>query len=121
VIVEIPWLWDTATALSTSPGAGSPSPAQTPPLQASFTEQLLPSSHAVPSGLAGFEQTPVAGAHVPASWQTSSAPQGTGFEPAHAPEAHASVRVQAFPSLQSVPSGATGFEHKPVAGAHVPG
>ena len=70
--------------------------------------------------MAGFEQTPVAGEHVPTSWQTSSAPQGLGSEPAHAPEAQASVRVHAFPSLHSVPSGTTGFEHAPVAGAHVP-
>jgi hypothetical protein len=33
---------------------------------------------------------------------------------------HASVCVQALPSLQVVPSGALGFEHMPLFGLHVP-
>ena len=39
-----------------------------PPEHVSFDVQALPSLHVEPSGLLGFEQTPVAGAHVPATW-----------------------------------------------------
>ena len=42
--------------------------------------QALPSLHAVPLGLAGFEQAPVAGSQVPAVWHWSLAVQTT---PAH--------------------------------------
>ena len=36
------------------------------------------------------------------------------------PLSHASLWVQAFPSVHAVPSGTGGFEHVPVAGSHVP-
>ena len=49
---------------------------------------------------------PVAGAHVPTSWQASLAVQITGPPARHAPEAHASARVHAVPSLHAVPFGA---------------
>ena len=38
----------------------------------------------------------------------------------HAPLWHASACVQAFPSLQEVPSAAEGLEHWPVEGLQVP-
>ena len=47
-------------------------PAQSPLRQTSVAVQALPSSHGVRSGFAGFEQRPVLGSHVPASWHESS-------------------------------------------------
>jgi len=121
VIVAIPSSCETCTPSSTSPGDGTPSPTQTPLWQASFVVQSLPSLQVIPSSAAGFEQTPVPGLHVPASWHTSIAVQTTGRDPTHVPLSQASVAVQAFASLQTVPSGAAGFEQTPVAGVHVPG
>ena len=46
--------------------------------------------------------------------------QVTGFDPVQVPLWHASVRVQAFPSLQATPLAAAGFEHAPVLGLQVP-
>ena len=43
-------------------------PTQTPPLQVSAVVQALPSVQLVPFGLFGFEQMPVPGLQVPASW-----------------------------------------------------
>src|SRR5437667_184843 len=43
-------------------------PVQTPVWQVSVCVQALPSLHAVPFGAIGFEQVPVAGSHVPATW-----------------------------------------------------
>jgi hypothetical protein len=82
--------------------------------------QASPSLHAVPSGASGLEQKPVPGSQVPAPWHWSSAGQGTGFEPAHVPAWQVSVCVQGLPSLQIVPSNASGFEHAPVTVSHVP-
>src|SRR5207244_3600259 len=82
--------------------------------------RALPSLQAAPSGFAGFEHAPVAGAQVPASWHWSAGAQVTGFVPLHSPAWQVSVRVQALPSLQAAPSGFAGFEHAPVAGSQVP-
>jgi hypothetical protein len=38
----------------------------------------------------------------------------------HVPAWQVSLRVQAFPSVQTEPSAFTGFEHVPFAGLHVP-
>jgi hypothetical protein len=46
--------------------------------------------------------------------------QVTALPPEHAPARHASPVVHALLSLQVVPLFAIGFEHSPVAGAHVP-
>jgi hypothetical protein len=81
----------------------------------------LPSLQEEPSALFGFEQTPVAGLHVPALWHWSDAVQTTGFAPEHDPFWQVSVWVHAFPSLQVVPLALFGFEHTPVAGLQVPG
>jgi hypothetical protein len=43
-------------------------PAQFPLVQASPTVHAFPSSHVVPSGALGFEQVPVPGLQVPATW-----------------------------------------------------
>jgi len=59
-------------------------PVQTPPWQASLCVHRLPSLQAVPFGLAGFEQTPVDGLHVPALWHWS-ATHTTGLAPVHVP------------------------------------
>jgi hypothetical protein len=82
--------------------------------------QASPSLQALPSGWVGFEQTPVAGLHVPATWHWSGVGHVTGFAPVHAPPWHVSVCVQASPSLQALPSGFAGFEQMPVAGLQVP-
>ena len=41
---------------------------QVPFWQVSLCVQALPSLHAVPFAAFGFEQVPVAGSHVPATW-----------------------------------------------------
>jgi len=82
--------------------------------------QASPSVQALPSGFAGFEQTPVDGLHVPATWHWSGAGHVTGFVPVQVPAWHVSVCVQASPSVHALPSGFAGFEQTPVVGLHVP-
>jgi len=60
------------------------------------------SLHAVPSCAAGFEQAPVDGLHVPATWHWSLAVQTTGVDPVQTPPWQASFVVQALPSLHGV-------------------
>jgi hypothetical protein len=43
-------------------------PPQLPPVQTSPVVHALPSLHVVPLFAAGFEHTPFAGLHVPATW-----------------------------------------------------
>jgi hypothetical protein len=81
----------------------------------------LPSLQAVPFGFAGSEQSPDAGLHVPPSWHGSVAAHTTGLSPRQVPERHLSVRVQALPSLQTLPSALAGFVHAPVAMSQAPG
>src|SRR5437879_498064 len=69
---------------------------------------------------AGFEQLPVAGSHVPATWHWSSAVQVTGLPPTQLSLWQVSVWVQALPSLHGVPLVGVGVEQLPVAGLHVP-
>jgi len=95
-------------------------PVQTPAWQVSVCVQALPSLHAVPFGAFGFEQVPVVGLQVPATWHWSLAEHVTGLVPVHVPTWHVSVCVQALPSLHAVPFGAFGLEQVPVAGSHVP-
>jgi hypothetical protein len=113
---QVPAWWHASLAAQTT---GLP-PAQTPDWQASTWVQASPSLHTVPSGAAGSEHVPVAGAHVPAWWQASLAVQITGLPLAHAPDWHVSDWVQRLPSLHADPFGLAGLEHVPVAGAHVP-
>jgi len=120
VIVATPSTCETCTPSSTSPGAGAPSPTQTPLWQLSFDVQTFPSLQAMPLAATGFEQTPVAGAHVPTSWHASLAVQTTEFDPTHVPPRQASVVLQPLASLHGPPSGAFGFEQTPVPELHVP-
>jgi hypothetical protein len=82
--------------------------------------QRLPSEHAVPSGAAGFEQVPLRGSHVPATWQTPGAPHVVVAPAVHVPATQVSFVSQALTSLHDVPSVAGGFEHWPVDVSHVP-
>ena len=95
-------------------------PVHAPAWQVSVLVHALPSLQVAPSGRVGFEQTPVAGLHVPGVWHWSGVAHTTGFAPVHTPAWQVSVRVQAFPSLHDVSLGATGFEHVPVVGLQVP-
>src|SRR2546427_438105 len=70
--------------------------------------------------IAGLEQLPVAGSHVPATWHWSRAAQVTGLLPTQLPLWQVSVCVQALASLHGVPFVAVGLEQLPVAGLHVP-
>src|SRR6266851_1270947 len=108
------WHWSWAVHTTVLP------PVHAPPWQVSLCVQASPSSHPAPSGLLGFEHSPVAGLQVPASWHWSWAVQTTGLPPAHAPPWPVSLCVQASPSLHPEPSGLLGFEHSPVAGLQVP-
>jgi hypothetical protein len=82
--------------------------------------QAFPSVHDVPSGAAGFEQSPVPVSQVPATWHESRAPHTTGVPPAHTPDWQLSLCVHAFPSEHDVPSVAAGFEQSPVPVSQVP-
>ena len=95
-------------------------PVQVPLWQESLWVQALPSLQVVPFVAVGFEQEPLLGLHVPATWHWSLAVHVTGFEPVHVPLWHESVCVHAFPSLQVVPFAAFGFEQVPVLGLQVP-
>ena len=95
-------------------------PVHVPPWQASAVVQMSLSLHVVPLGALGFVQAPVVGLHMPATWHWSLAVQTMGLAPAHAPAWQVSVCVHALPSVQAVPSGASGFEQVPLAGLHVP-
>lgn len=92
----------------------------TPLWQLSLCVHALPSSHAVPSGSAGVEHMPVAGSHVPATWHESSGAHTTGAPAVQTPIWQVSAMVQPLPSLHAVPLDLAGFEHRPVAGSHVP-
>jgi hypothetical protein len=94
-------------------------PVQVPDWQRSVCVQAFPSLHLVPSGAFGFEQAPVPGSQVPATWQASCAVQVTGL-PTQLPAWQLSFCVQAFLSSQLVPSVLAGFEHAPVPGSQVP-
>src|SRR5262249_32075466 len=62
----------------------------------------------------------VVASQVPTSWHWSVVVQVTGFAPTQAPAWQESLCVQAFPSLQLVPSAFAGFEQAPVVASHVP-
>src|SRR6185312_11183698 len=113
---QVPAVWHWSCAAHATGFA----PAQTPDWQVSVRVQALPSLQAVPLASAGFEQAPVPGSHVPAAWHWSAAAHVTGLAPVHTPERQVSVRVQALPSVQDVPSASAGFEHAPVVGLHIP-
>src|SRR5262249_44073222 len=113
---HMPATWHASCAMHAT---GAPA-GQTPPWHVSAWVHGLPSSHALPSGFAGFEHAPVAGSQTPGEWHGSWAVQTMPLVPMHAPARQMSVRVQRLPSSHAVPSGAGGFEHTPVAGSHTP-
>ena len=83
--------------------------------------QALPSVQGVPSGLAGFEQAPVLGLHVPGSWHWSGGLHETvdvGLP--QVPFWQVSPLVQALPSVHGAPLSLGGSEQTPVAGLQVP-
>jgi hypothetical protein len=83
--------------------------------------QNRPSLQTVPLGALVWAEQPVAGAHVPATWQTSvAAGQVTTAPPLHTPVWQVSPVVQRLLSLQVVPSTATVSAEQPVAGEQVP-
>jgi hypothetical protein len=78
---HVPAAWHWSLAVHTT---GFP-PLHTPVWHESVCVQASASSHAVPSGDAGSEHTPVAGSQVPASWHWSLAVHTTGSAPVHTP------------------------------------
>jgi hypothetical protein len=60
-------------------------PVQVPPWHVSVCVHAFPSLQLVPLAALGFEQLPVLGLHVPATWHWSLAVQVTGFEPVQVP------------------------------------
>jgi hypothetical protein len=101
VWLQVPAVWHWSLAVHVF---GLP-PVQTPDWQVSVCVQALPSLQDVPLLSAGFEQTPVDGAQVPAAWHWSLAVQTFGFAPVQTPDWQVSVCVQALPSLHVAPFG----------------
>src|SRR5207249_3528696 len=95
-------------------------PTQAPAWQVSLCVHALASLQLVPLGLAGLLQPPDAGSREPAVWGWSAAVHTTGFAPTQAPAWQASVRVQALPSSQPLPSGLAGLLQPPEAGLQTP-
>src|SRR5262249_50062761 len=110
--VPASWHWSEAVH-------AMPVPTQAPAWQLSPCVQAFPSLQALPFILAGFEQTPVAGLHVPASWHWSEAVHSMPV-PTQAPPWQLSPCVQAFPSLQALPFILGAFEQTPVVWLHAP-
>jgi hypothetical protein len=79
----------------------------------SFVVHGSPSSQDAPSGLGGFEQIPVPGSHVPASWHWSLAMQTTGLPPTQVPFWQVSVCVHALLSSQGAPFALAGCVQVP--------
>jgi hypothetical protein len=95
-------------------------PVHTPAWHVSVFVHALPSLHDVPFAATGFEQAPLVGSHVPATWHASLAAHTTGLAPVQTPPWHVSLVVHALPSLHAVPLAAVGLEHVPVPGSQVP-
>jgi len=93
---------------------------QLPDWQVSGVVQLLPSLHDAPFVFGGFEQAPVDGLHVPATWHWSDAVQATGLAPVQRPAWQLEVPVHASLSLHEAPFAFSGFEQTPVDALHVP-
>lgn len=106
--LHVPGTWHWLLAVQTS-GV----PAQVPVVHTSFSVQAFPSLQLTPLGLSGLSHNPVRKLHVPGSWQLLKASQITGLVPTHTPPWQESFLVQAFPSLQGVPSVALGLLQTP--------
>src|SRR5439155_1720795 len=95
-------------------------PEHAPVWHVSVRVQALPSLHAVPSAATGLVHAAVLGLQTPATWHWSEAAQITGLDAVPVPAWQATVRVQALPSLQAVPSATAGLVHAPVLGSQAP-
>jgi hypothetical protein len=95
-------------------------PVQVPAWQVSVRVQALPSLQATPLALAGLLQVPLVVLHVPTLWHWSSGVHTTGLTPVQVPAWQVSVRVQALPSSQPLPSGLVGFVQTPLNVSQVP-
>src|SRR5262249_27848970 len=84
-----------------------------PPMQA-------PPGQAAPSGFAGLEQVPMAGSHVPTSWQASLAAQVTGLPPLQTPPEQVSVWVQAQTRPDGEDAPATNWAPGVASGVAIP-
>jgi hypothetical protein len=104
-----PTPWHASLAVQTT----EPPAVQTALWQVSFKSQRLPSLHVVPSGAAGFEQVPVVGLHVPATWHWSLGVHVTGLVPTHAPDSHAPPPKQRLPVPHELPLVTGTCEHVP--------
>src|SRR5947207_3105768 len=113
---QVPAVWHWSAAVHTTGFA----PTQAPAWQGSVCGQALASLPLVPVGLAGLLQAPVAELQAPAVWHWSVAVHTTGFAPTQAPAWQVSVRVQALPSSQPLPSGLAGLLQTPDAGLQTP-
>src|SRR5262249_2806186 len=71
--LHVPATWHSSLALHVT----AFEPAQTPAWHASVCVHAFPSLQFVPSAVTGFEQIPVFGSHVPATWHASLATQTT--------------------------------------------
>ena len=96
---QVPALWHWSLAVQTTGFA----PVQVPVWQVSVWVQAFASLQAVPLVLGGFEQTPVAGLQVPASWHWSLAVQVTGVPATQVLLTQVSMPLQGLPSSQLVP------------------
>ncbi len=110
-------VWHASGAVPHEPGFV---PLQMPARQL-YVRHLLEPLQARPSAAFGFEQSPVAGLHVPATWQPSLAEHVTLVTPVQAPfwqlqVLHLSAPVQGVPFVFDVAG-----EQVPVAGLHAPG
>ena len=98
---------------------GAPA-AQAPLRQLSFWVHKLPSSQTLPSLLKGWLHTPVAGLHVPGSWQPFCGAQYGALIPVHVPAMQMSCGVHKLPSLHAVPVGLAGKTQLPVTRSQLP-
>jgi hypothetical protein len=113
--LQVPAVWQESSAVHVT-GV----PAQLPLVHTSPVVHRFWSLHVVPSGASGFEQVPVEGEQVPATWHWSLAVHVTGVPLVQAPAKHVSPVKQRSPVLHAVPSGTEGLLHAPVDGLHVP-
>ena len=115
--LQAPAVWHWSEAVHTTGFV----PTQAPAWQVSLCVHALPSLQGAPSDLTGLLQVPVAGLQVPAAWHWSEGVHTSGSAPTQTPPWQVSVRVQALPSSQLLPSGLGRLLQVPVAGLQEPG
>jgi hypothetical protein len=105
--VPATWHWSSAVQVTGF------DPVHAPAWHVSVCVQALPSLQVVPFNAVGFEQTPVDGLQVPATWHSSLAVQVTGFDPTHAPAWQVYACSHLFVPLHVVPFVAGVWLHVP--------